>query len=330
MKKIIGYLIIIIINYLLISLFVFAFSLISLQNGKVYDIIWIKYVQKKIYDMTGFRNVFQHNTNDCVKFDENLIYVPKVGECEFSNPDFKTKLNFDEVRRLNMVDDDINENEDIIAVIGDSIAMGWGVANDETYSYNLQKLSGKKVVNFGVSSYGTIREIKRLKLSKYYNQTNTIVIQYHLNDFHENMNLDPKKKFNKEDFNYSYLSQQEGSYSLILLLKIYKKTLRLLFSHINDLIFPEKNLKIIEFNKHLNQLNKIISENLSGENKRIIVFTTIEPWEKFEYEKNKKFDDFEFFEIKFKHHQKFIVDEHPNQIGHKYLANQIHDFINYK
>ena len=47
MKKIIGYLIIIIINYLLISLFVFAFSLISLQNGKVYDIIWIKYVQKK-------------------------------------------------------------------------------------------------------------------------------------------------------------------------------------------------------------------------------------------------------------------------------------------
>ena len=92
MKKIIGYLIIIIINYLLISLFVFAFSLISLQNGKVYDIIWIKYVQKKIYDMTGFRNVFQHNTNDCVKFDEILIYVPKVGECEFSNPDFKTKL----------------------------------------------------------------------------------------------------------------------------------------------------------------------------------------------------------------------------------------------
>ena len=142
-----------------------------------------------------------------------------------------------------MVDDNINENEDIIAVIGDSIAMGWGVANDETYSYNLQKLSGQKVVNFGVSSYGTIREIKRLKLSKYYNQTNTIVIQYHLNDFHENMNLDPKKKFTKEDFNYSYLSQQEGSYSLILLLRIYKKTLRLLFSHINDLIFPEKNFK---------------------------------------------------------------------------------------
>ena len=59
MKKIVGYLIIITINYLLISLIVFAFSLISLKNGKVYDLLWIKYVQKKIYDMTGFRNVFQ-------------------------------------------------------------------------------------------------------------------------------------------------------------------------------------------------------------------------------------------------------------------------------
>ena len=183
--------------------------------------------------------------------------------------------------------------------------------------------------NYLGRSYGTIREIKRLKLSKYYNQANIIVIQYHLNDFHENMNLDSKKKFTKDDFNYSYLSQKEGSYSLGLLFRIYKKTLRLLVSHINDLVFPEKNLKKIEFDKHIDQLDKIISENFSGENKRVIVFTTIEPWEEFVYDKNRKFDDFEFFEIKFKHHQKFIVDEHPNQIGHKYIANVIYDFINF-
>ena len=78
MKKILGYLIILLINYLLISLVVFSFSLISLKNDKVYDILWIKYVQKKIYDMTGYRNVFQHSTNDCVEFDKNLIYVPKI------------------------------------------------------------------------------------------------------------------------------------------------------------------------------------------------------------------------------------------------------------
>ena len=330
MKKIVGYLIILTINYLLISLVVFAFSLISLKNGKVYDLLWIKYVQKKIYDMTGFRNVFQQNTNDCVKFDENLIYVPKVGECNFSNPDFKTRLTFDEFRRLNLVDDNINENEKVTAVIGDSIAMGWGVQDNETFSFNLQKLSGKKVINFGVSSYGTIREIKRLKLSKYYNQVDTIIIQYHLNDYDENINLDPNKKFSNSDFNDSFVSQQKSSYSFILLLRIYKKTLRLLVSHINDLIFPEKNVKEIEFDKHINQLKKIIVDNFSKEDKNIIVFTTIEPWERFLYKKDLKFENFKFFEIKLNHNQKFIVDDHPNQIGHKYIANRIYDFMKLK
>ena len=328
MKKILGYLIILLINYLLISLVVFSFSLISLKNDKVYDILWIKYVQKKIYDMTGYRNVFQHSTNDCVEFDKNLIYVPKIGECEFSNPDFKSKLNFDEYRRLNQVDDNINVEDDVIAVIGDSIAMGWGVNNDETFSYNLQKLTGNKVINYGVSSYGTIREIKRLKMSKYYNQIDTIIIQYHLNDLDENIHMDPKEKYTKEDFNKYHFSKKENTNSFIILLKIYKKTLRLLFSHINDLIYPEKNIKKVKFNKHIETLQQIISDSFSGEDKKIIVFTTVEPWEKFIYNKNKKFDNFDFIEIKLKHKQKFIVDDHPNVIGHKYIADTIYNFIN--
>ena len=78
MKKIIMirflvYLMIIIINYLLISLIVFVFSLISLQNGKVYDLLWIKYVQQNLYIKGGISNMFQHNTNDCVKFDKDLF-----------------------------------------------------------------------------------------------------------------------------------------------------------------------------------------------------------------------------------------------------------------
>ena len=48
MKKIIGYSIFIVINYLLISLVVFIFSLVSLKNGKVYDWLWINYVQKNL------------------------------------------------------------------------------------------------------------------------------------------------------------------------------------------------------------------------------------------------------------------------------------------
>ena len=47
-----------------------------------------------------------------------------------------------------------------ILVLGDSIAMGWGVNDYETFSYLLEKNLKMKVYNLGVSSYGTIREIK--------------------------------------------------------------------------------------------------------------------------------------------------------------------------
>ena len=330
MKKIIGYITIFIINYLLLTLVVFAFSLISLKNGKVYDFLWVKYIQKNLYFKTGLRNVFQHSTNDCVKFDKDLIYVPKVGECKFSNPEFKTILNFDDQRRLNLIDDEIKPSEEVIAVIGDSIAMGWGVENDETFSYNLQKLTGKKVINQGVSSYGTVREIKRLKKSQYYNQISTIIIQYHLNDFGENTQMKIEKTYTQKEFNDYFNSYEDKSSSLKLLFRFYKKSLRLLFSQLNDTLFPEKNIEEKKFQDDLIQLQKLITKNFLGENKKIIIFTTIEPWERFIYDKNSNIKDFQFFEIKLKDEHKFIIDDHPNKKGHKFISQKIYDFMRYQ
>ena len=328
MKKIIGYLTLIIINYLLISLIVFVFSLISLKNGKVYDWLWINYVQKKIYDMSNLRNVFQHSTNDCVKFDRDLIYVPKAGVCEFSNPEFKTFMHFDSERRLNTIDDKINKDEKIIAVIGDSIAMGWGVQDNETFSYLLQELTGKKVINQGVSSYGTVREIKRLKKSKYYDQVETIIIQYHVNDKGENIYMDPKKVYSEDDFKDYFYSYKDKSGSFIVLLKMYKKTLRLLVSHINDLIFPKRNEEEWKFYEDLEPLEKIINQNFSNEKKNIIIFTTVEPWEKFLYDRNTDYKFFDLLEIKFDLEHKFVIDMHPNATGHKFIANKLFEHIN--
>lgn len=328
MKKIIGYSIFFVINYLLISLVVFIFSLVSLKNGKVYDWLWINYVQKKIYEMSNLRNVFQHSTNDCVKFDKDLIYIPKAGVCEFSNPEFQTFMHFDTERRLNTIDDEIYEDDKIIAVIGDSIAMGWGVKDNETFSYNLQKLTGKKVINQGVSSYGTIREIKRLKRSKYYDQVDTIIIQYHVNDKGENIYMDPKKVYKEEDFKDYFYSYEDKSSSLIMLLRIYKKTLRLLFSHLNDLIFPKMNEEEWKFFEDIEPLERIINDNFSNENKKIIVFTTVEPWEKFLYDRNKDYKLFDLLEIKFDFEHKFIIDMHPNVTGHKFIAKKLFENIN--
>ena len=53
---------------------------------------------------------------------------------------------------------------------------------------------------------------------------------------------------------------------------MYKKTLRLLVSHLSDLIFTENNIENKEFYRDLDTLEKIISESFYNENKRIIVF----------------------------------------------------------
>ena len=325
MKKIFGYFFIIIINYLLLSFFVFTFSYLSLINNKTYDLLWVKYIQKKLY-FSGLRNLWNIDPK-CSKFDKNLLYAPVVGECIFSNPEFKTKLNFDENRRLNMIDDDIGDDENIIAVLGDSIAMGWGVNDDETYSFNLQKLVKKKILNLGVASYGTVREIKRLKLNKFYDQVDTVIIQYHLNDIYENKSLDSSKTYSMDEYKEYFSNKKSNLNIIIYLLKNYKKSLRLLFSHLNDLFFENDRKEKHNLTEHLDNLEKVINQNLKGEGKRVIVFLINEPHQKLIYDEKRVFSDFEFFIIDIKKEHLFIIDDHLNTKGHKFVGKKIFDYL---
>ena len=326
MKKIFGYFFIIIINYLLLSLLVFAFSYVSLINNKTYDLLWVKYIQKKLY-VNGLVKIWQTNKG-CSKFDKNFLYAPVVGECIFSNPEFKTKLNFDENRRLNMVDDNIQEDEKIIAVLGDSLTMGWGVNDNETFSYNLQKLLNKKVINLGVASYGTVREIKRLKLNKFYDQVDTVIIQYHLNDIYENRNLDINKTYSKDDYN-EYFSDKKNNLNItIFLLKHYKKSLRLLFTHLNDLFFENDRKEKHNLTEHLDNLEKIINQNFKCENKRVIVFLINPPHQKIIYDQNEKYENFEFIKLKIQKEHLFVIDDHINKKGHMFVGKKLFNYLN--
>lgn len=317
MKKLLGYSFIFIINYLLISLFVFSFSYISLINNKTYDLLWVKYIQKKLY-FNGMRNLWNVDQN-CSAYDKNLLYAPVIGECTFSNPEFTTKINFDENRRLNLIDDNIDTEEKIIAALGDSLTMGWGVNNDETFSYNLQKLINKKVINLGVASYGTIREIKRLKLNKYYDQIDTILIQYHLNDIYENRTLDISKTYSKSDYKKYFLDKKGNQNFSVFLFKNYKKSLRLLFSHLNDIIFGNKETH--NLTEHLKHLENIIITYLKDDNKKVIVFIIKEPYQKFIFDYEIK--NFEFSVINTKKDHFFTIDDHLNKSGHKFISQKL-------
>jgi hypothetical protein len=159
---------------------VYAYA--QLASGKPSDVHAVLQVQRALY-YEGLRKQWQHQP-ECVDFDETLIYVPKVGACRLSNVEFDTVLTFTRDGRL--VRQPQARSGKPILVLGDSHAMGWGVQDHETFSQVLSDLTGRRVFNLGVASYGTARELARAVASEHFAQADTIVIQYCDNDLDEN------------------------------------------------------------------------------------------------------------------------------------------------
>jgi hypothetical protein len=137
-----------------------------------------------------FQQVYRHFKRSlvqfepaCAQYDAELTYVLKPGGCTFANVEFSTELR---VNRAGLRDDDAALEAPDVIVLGDSYAMGWGVQQDETLPRVLARASGRKVLNAGISSYGTVREMKlldRLDTSK----LKALVVQYHDSDVVENL-----------------------------------------------------------------------------------------------------------------------------------------------
>src|SRR5262249_3460944 len=69
---------------------------------------------------------------------------------------------------------------------GDSETMGWGVNDGETFASLIAASIEAPVLNLGVASYGTVREIMRIRMQPRFQDATCIVIQYSWNDFDEN------------------------------------------------------------------------------------------------------------------------------------------------
>jgi len=323
-KKFSYYFFLVIFYYLFLTAIVYSFSFVSLINGKTYDWFWVKSIQKQIY-FKGYRNIWQNNKN-CSIFDKKLLYKPKIGTCEFINPEFKTNLIFSEFYREHNNSLDSNTSEDYIIVLGDSIAMGWGVNNNETFSFHLEKKLNTKVYNMAVSSYGSVREIKKLKLSPFYKNSTNIIIQYHPNDLEENKELDINKIYSKKEFQKKFENNSSNINMYRLILGTFKSSIRLFFSDINDKIFREKNLELFDFSIHKKYLEKVLKENIDLNNKRIMIVLPINPWQKvINFPKNT--DQIEYILVNLNESDLFIIDDHPNKFGHLKLANILFDYF---
>jgi hypothetical protein len=119
---------------------------------------------------------------DCARYDSQLFYLFKPGRCMFGNREFDNEYG---INSAGLRDDENSLLHPRVIAVGDSYTMGWGVRQDESFPQLLEKQLGTPVLNAGVSSFGTAREmilLKRLALDS----VRTVIIQYHGNDFEEN------------------------------------------------------------------------------------------------------------------------------------------------
>jgi len=119
---------------------------------------------------------------ECAVYDPELFYTLKPGQSTFRNLEFETTVL---VNSKGTRDDEESLLNPEIILLGDSFTMGWGVDQDSTFEKRLEKSLRTKVLNAGISSYGTVRELMLLKRLQQ-DSLKIIAIQYHDSDLVEN------------------------------------------------------------------------------------------------------------------------------------------------
>jgi len=308
--------------YLLGCFLIYIFSAILFLNKITPDIRLIKDYQRNFNVISGTRNIWQAQL-ECIKFNKILVYVPAEKSCKFQNIEFDTKVSFDtNGRKQTHPPSDLSS----IVVIGDSVAMGWGVNDNETFSYFLEKKLKRPIYNLGVAGNGTKRQLIYLKNKINLSNIDTIIVQYHYNDLDENM------KFKENDLEtakkkFGYFSKKfDRSY-----LKLFRKSFRYSALIPFDIIFERNKRKNFTF--HRKYFFEALNEHPEFKNKKVIFFYT-NPYE-IKYKnyllgQDKEFKNTFFYDLDIKEKHFFNVDDHLNVKGHKHVAKKLADIINTK
>jgi hypothetical protein len=130
----------------------------------------------------GFDRSIIQRRHDCAMFDDALAYRLRPGTCTVSNRESTVEYT---INRAGLRDSDDKLVDPEVIVLGDSIAMGWGVPSDATLAQRLGVLTGRSVLNAAISSYETVREMKLLG-ELIQPGTQYIVIAYCDNDYSGN------------------------------------------------------------------------------------------------------------------------------------------------
>jgi hypothetical protein len=286
------------------------------------------------------RNVIQVMP-ECAQYDPYVTYTLKPGKCVFQNREFSNTYH---INSLGLRDDEQSLVGPKIIALGDSFTMGWGVEQEETFVQQLEKLTGLKIINAGISSYGTVREfriLERLDTSA----ANYLIVQYTSNDVSENETLSTKgeltvlneeKYLNTVKFHSNELTYIPGKFSFNILVQL-QSELRKIYSKSTN-----NNQDKVPIEKEVQYFLDVLDSSKIDIAKLKIIILDISPYNRnnseFEDElqrqisnnKNKKWSKIVIVRLEhvLKNNMYYTLDDHLNAFGHKAIAIELSHHIN--
>ena len=136
------------------------------------------------------RNVIQV-LPECARYDSTVTYTLRPGRCIFASREFSNEYR---INTLGVRDDEASLAAPEAVFLGDSLTMGWGVDQDAAFPSRYERATGRRALNAGISSYGTVRELRLLERIDR-SALKNLIIQYNENDTLENSQLVERPPF---------------------------------------------------------------------------------------------------------------------------------------
>jgi hypothetical protein len=119
---------------------------------------------KYYYDAYNYR-IMQYE-KEAIAFDPQLLYTLRPGaQFRFRNAEFNTPVS---INKYGFWDDDVSATAPEIICLGDSFTMGWGLNESESFPAIIERTTGKKLLNTGTPSYGTVRELSLMDRQEFF------------------------------------------------------------------------------------------------------------------------------------------------------------------
>ncbi len=273
---------------------------------------------------------------ECAQYDPDLFYTLKPGNCYFKNREFNNLI---EVNSIGTRDSEAALRFPEIVMTGDSFTMGWGVDAEKSFPSVVKTLTGKPLLNAGISSYGTAREMRLLERVQL-DSMKVLIIQYHPNDSTEN------KKFMEND-NQLVISDEAkyleaGKMSDDRTSYFFGKYTALIFKQIlKGKLKKEEIINKSDRNEAKYFLNSLVHSNLRLENVQIVLMEMNNANENDdvfldEVEKQVSANDFPLYIKNIKtirlanllsEDDYYILDNHINEKGHEKVGQKLFEYL---